>query len=92
MATHSGRERLPYILSFEITVQRERNPKPQPIEFYKTKQSPSHQRSACKEMGRAHNQAIDMNDKNVASKLQQSKWAGMFYQVMLSRRDIATTS
>jgi hypothetical protein len=43
-------------------------------------------------MGRAHNQAVNMNDKKVASELQQSKWASVFYQMMLSRRDIATTS
>jgi hypothetical protein len=43
-------------------------------------------------MGRAHNQAIDMNDKDVASELQQSQWESMFYQVMFSRRDMATTS
>jgi hypothetical protein len=37
-------------------------------------------------MGRTHNQAIGMNDKKVASELYQSKWASMFYQVIVSRR------
>jgi hypothetical protein len=33
-------------------------------------------------MGRAHNEAIDINDEKVASTLQQSKWASIIYQVM----------
>jgi hypothetical protein len=43
-------------------------------------------------MGRAHNQAIVMKDKKMVIALQQSKWASMYYQVMLSRKNIATTS
>jgi hypothetical protein len=30
-------------------------------------------------MGRAHNLAIDMHDKMMASELQQSKWESMSY-------------
>jgi hypothetical protein len=40
----------------------------------------------------AHSQAIGVKDKKMACALQQSKWASMFYQVMLSRTNIATTS
>jgi hypothetical protein len=36
--------------------------------------------------------AVDMNDKNVRERATTKQWASMFYQVMLSRRNKATTS
>jgi hypothetical protein len=59
-------------LPFEIMVQKEPNPNPQPAEFFVAKQTPNHQRSAWKEIGRAHNQAIGMKERKNGEVQQRS--------------------